>query len=82
MRILSKTDSDLRVKDIQAAVEELPGGPVSRSAVKNYLHRHSQGASPLFERIARGRYRLLPYVRRAPSGEARLRSGPRDVAAA
>jgi len=48
------------VTDVHAAVEELLGEPVSRSSVKNYLaagadHRKTR----LFERVSRGRYRLL-----------------------
>jgi len=57
---LRKPGSELRVTDVHAAVEELLGEPVSRSSVKNYLaagadHRKTR----LFERVSRGRYRLL-----------------------
>jgi hypothetical protein len=47
--------------EVHLAVEELLGEPVPRSSVKNYL---ASGATTrktkLFERVGRGRYRLLP----------------------
>lgn len=59
IQVLAAADSDLRVKDIHADVEQLLDSPVSRSSVKNYLHKHSHSRNPLFERLARGRYRLV-----------------------
>jgi hypothetical protein len=46
--------------EIHEAVEELLGEPVSRSSVKNYLAKGcSSRKTQLFERVGRGRYRLL-----------------------
>lgn len=59
VEVLSRADSDLRVKDIQAGVEALLNSPVSRSSVKSYLHKDGLRRTPLFERRDRGRYRLL-----------------------
>jgi hypothetical protein len=50
---------EMRVRDIHRAIEGLLGEPVSVSSVKNCLARKSVGQAPQFERIGRGRYRLV-----------------------
>jgi len=57
--VLKGVDSDLRVRDIHQEVERLLDGPVSRSSIKNYLHKRSRSQRPLFETLGRGRYRLI-----------------------
>jgi hypothetical protein len=47
---------ELRARDVQSAVEDLLGEPVSRSSVKNCL---AAGVGTRFERMGRGRYRLV-----------------------
>ena len=59
VEVLSRADSELRVKDIQAGVEALLNNPVSRSSVKSYLHKGCRRRIPLFENLGWGRYRLL-----------------------
>ena len=59
VEVLSRADSELRVKDIQAGVEALLNSPVSRSSVKSYLHKGCRRRIPLFENLGWGRYRLL-----------------------
>lgn len=59
VRVLAEAGSELRVMEVQLGVEQLLGGPVARSSVKNYLKRGSERRHPLFERVGRGRYRLL-----------------------
>jgi putative nucleotidyltransferase with HDIG domain len=59
IEVLKHVDSDLRVRDIHKEVERLLGGPVSRSSIKNYLHKDSKRAVPLFEHRGRAGYRLL-----------------------
>lgn len=60
VRVLTEAGGDLRTKDIQAGVEALLEGPVSRFSVADYLRVRSKGSTPLFERTRRGYYRLLP----------------------
>jgi hypothetical protein len=48
----------MRVKQVHAAVESLIGEAVSENSVSWVLASHSAGASPLFVRVARGRYVL------------------------
>jgi hypothetical protein len=67
VHVLREAQSDLRLREINAEVEQLLGEPVSRQSIKGCLHRGSQAANPQFERISRGRYRL-----------ARQRGGIRD----
>ena len=55
--VLANSD-DLHVQDIYAGVEKVLGEPVAASSVRSCLAEHVSGDDPLFERIARGRYRL------------------------
>lgn len=66
MRILAGSVQPMRATDIHAAVEEVLGLPVSKSAVKNWLATHVGGEKPLFVRLARGRYCCLPNGDAAP----------------
>lgn len=58
MRALADSVEPMRMKDIHAEVERDLGQRVSRSAVKNWLARHTGGKRPLFVRLERGRYGL------------------------
>jgi hypothetical protein len=57
-KVLADQEEPMRTKDIHAAVEALIGEPVGWSSVKSALALHISGPSPLFVRIARGRYVL------------------------
>jgi hypothetical protein len=59
IKVLSGAKAELRVRDIQKRVEGALGSPVSRGSVKGYLHRRSRGQGSVFERTARGCYRLI-----------------------
>lgn len=48
----------MRVMSVHAAVEALVGGTVSKDSVSWVLSSHSASPSPLFVRVARGRYML------------------------
>lgn len=48
----------MRPVSVHAAVEALVGEPVSKDSVCWVLSSHSAGPSPLFVRVARGRYVL------------------------
>lgn len=56
MRALAAAVEPMRMKDIHAEVERDLDQRVSRSAVKNWLARHTGGKRPLFVRLERGRY--------------------------
>jgi hypothetical protein len=58
VQVLRAADRELRVIEIHAAAEDLLGGALSRSSVKNYLARGCQRRRPVIERLARGLYRL------------------------
>jgi hypothetical protein len=58
VQILSEAETELRVGDIKTQVERLLGSSVSRHSVKSQLHRGCYRDPPLFERLARGIYRL------------------------
>src|SRR5439155_10584517 len=59
VHVLRVAGSDLRFIEVHERVEELLGGSVSRSSVKNYLAQGCLRRKPLFERVSPGRYRLL-----------------------
>jgi hypothetical protein len=44
--------------EIYAAVERRLAGTVARSSVRSYLNLNTTNSKSLFERVARGRYRL------------------------
>jgi hypothetical protein len=56
-QILTEAQSDLRIEEIRAGVEQLVGEPVSRHSIKSYLHRGTYERK-IFERVRHGRYRL------------------------
>src|SRR5438105_4034127 len=58
IEVLARADSELRVREIHTRVEEVVGGPVSRSSVKDYLHKGCRRRVPLFEHRGRSGYRL------------------------
>jgi hypothetical protein len=58
VKVLAQADSDLRVREIQKGVEDVLGGPVSRSSVKDYLRKGCRRRLPLFEYHGRDGYRL------------------------
>lgn len=59
VHVLTRAQTDLRLKEIWVEVERLLGGAVSRHSIKSYLHRGTYGSKPIFERVRHGRYRLL-----------------------
>ena len=60
VQVLTQADSDLRVREIQKGVENVLGGPVPRSSVKDYLRKGCRRRVPLFEYRGRDGYRLAP----------------------
>jgi hypothetical protein len=57
VQVLASADSDLRVREIQKGVEDVLGGPVSPSSVKDYLRKGCRHRVPLFEYRGRDGYR-------------------------
>ncbi len=57
VQVLANADSDLRVREIQTGVEEILGGPVSPSSVKDFLRKGCRRRVPLFEYRGRDGYR-------------------------
>ena len=57
VEVLTEVQTDLPVRDVWAAVEQLLGEPVSRHSVKSYLHRGTYDLK-IFERVRHVRYRL------------------------
>src|SRR4051794_38485925 len=49
VQVLGNADSYLRVREIQKGVEDILGGPVSPSSVKDYLRKGCRRKEPLFE---------------------------------
>jgi hypothetical protein len=58
VQVLAQPDSELRVRDIQKGVEEVLGGPVSSSSVKDYLRKGCRRRVPRFEYLGKRGYRL------------------------
>lgn len=56
--VLSQAESEMRLKDVHAEVDDLLGG-VSFHSVTDYICKRSKPPRPLFERTRRGYYRLL-----------------------
>ena len=56
--VLDQADSELRVRDIHAAVEDLLDESVSRGSVKSSVRVGCQRAKPLFEYRGSRSYRL------------------------
>jgi hypothetical protein len=54
--ILERAREPLRVRDVQAAIEEVLGGPVPFSSVNEALSTHAQGDSARFHRVLYGVY--------------------------
>jgi hypothetical protein len=57
--VLEAAREPMQARMIHAAVEELVGEPVSLSLVKNCLASDVGGKPPRFERVGRGRYRVV-----------------------
>ena len=55
--VLELADGPMRVREIHAAAEELHGGPIKWTSVKDTLATHATGTRPRFERASRGWYR-------------------------
>lgn len=78
VKVLGEAGCELRMIEVHAAVEDLLGEPVSRSSAKNSLARGCRRRRPVFERVGRGRYRLI-----ASTAELRAQislSPPRSMA--
>ncbi len=58
MGALAAADRVLTVADVQVAVEERLGMPVSKDSVRSCLSTGARGADASFERVAPARYRL------------------------
>jgi len=56
MQVLGESVEPMRMTSIHIEIERVLGRPVSRSAVKNWLARHTGGDQALFVRLERGRY--------------------------
>jgi hypothetical protein len=59
MAVLTRADSEMRMKTIHAEVERALGGSVSFQSVADYLIKRSKGQRPLFLRTRYGHYQLL-----------------------
>jgi hypothetical protein len=62
IEVLAQAVSEVRVRDIQKGVEEVLGGPVSTSSVKDYLRKGCRHPEPLFEYRGRRGYRLARWL--------------------
>jgi hypothetical protein len=58
LQVLADQVGPMRVAHVHAAVEAVLGESVSANSVSWVLASHSAGSSPLFVRVARGRYVL------------------------
>ena len=58
VQVLAQADRELRVREIQKGVEDVLGGPVSHSSVKDYLRKGCRRRVPVFEYRGRRGYRL------------------------
>jgi len=68
IRVLAAAGHALSVADVQGAVEERLGRPVSKDSVNSCLSTGARGAEPRFERMAPGCYRLaMPLSARSGS---------------
>jgi len=74
-KVLEAAGEPMRARKIHAAVEELVDEPVSWSSVKNCLASGVGGKSPRFERVGRGRYRVVSDGRVQPRRRNRSVSG-------
>jgi hypothetical protein len=57
--VLTRADSEMRMRSIHAEVEQALGGTVSFQSVADYLTKSSKGPRPLFVRTRYGHYRML-----------------------
>jgi hypothetical protein len=69
IEVLSGAESELRVRDIQARVEDLFGSPVSRGSVKGYLHNRSRG--PWVHKLGRHAATSMSYSWMTPPSRSR-----------
>lgn len=58
VKVLATAQRPLTVLEVQAAVADLLGHPVSKGSVNYCLSTGARGGEPRFERVARGCYRL------------------------
>ena len=58
LQVLKEAGTELSYIEIHGRVEQLLGGAVAKSSVKNALARSSQGRLPVLMRLSRGRYKL------------------------
>jgi hypothetical protein len=58
VQVLADRQESMQARAVHAAVEALLGEPVCWSSVKASLAANVSGASPRFERVGQGRYRL------------------------
>jgi hypothetical protein len=58
VQVLADADSELRVREIHKGVEEVLGGAVSPSSVKDYLRKGCRRKVPLFEYLGKRGYRF------------------------
>lgn len=59
IEVLASSAGPMQAIQIHAAVERLLGRPVSKDTVKSCLSDGAHGPEARFERLGRGRYRLL-----------------------
>lgn len=60
VKVLAAAQRPMRGPEVRAAVERLLGHPVSKDSIAWCLSAGARGEKPRFERVAYGRYRLLP----------------------
>jgi len=56
VRSLELTDKPLALEEIHRACEDYLAQPVNYNTVKDCVHKHSRGKTPLFVRTSHGRY--------------------------
>jgi hypothetical protein len=72
--VLADQAGPMRVAHVHAAVEASLGESVSANSVSWVLASHSAGSSPLFVRVARGRY-VVANMRSKPESRGPTRGG-------
>jgi hypothetical protein len=66
---MAASGGGMRVADVRAVVEALPGGPVSRFTIADHLLNRSTRVASSYERLERGRFQLIRRDRRQRWGE-------------
>jgi hypothetical protein len=59
VKVLVAAEWPMRAPEVRAAVEDLPGHPVSKDSISWCLAAGARGKEQQFERVARGCYRLM-----------------------